>query len=84
MFNDGTYKTDVSDHKNIDSLPSGFPNQNTYGNQLATLRDDRNLADYDHEAQESDLIITIQDAEQLVSQFISDSKAFLVSKGVTL
>jgi hypothetical protein len=84
LFNDGTYKTDVSDHKNIDSLPPGFPNHSTYGNQLATLRDDRNLSDYDHEAIESDLIITVQDAEQLVSQFISDSKAFLISKGVTL
>jgi len=70
LHTDGIFKTDVSDHKNIDAFPSSFPNSSTYKIQLVTLRDD--------------LILSVQDAEDLVTSFTSDAKIFLNSRGLTL
>jgi len=84
LHGSGKYSVDVSDHKNIDSLPGSFPNSSTYSVQLPTLRNDRNLADYDHEAVEADLLISVEDAEDLVTQFLSDVANYLTSKGLTL
>lgn len=80
----GEYHTDVSDHKNIDKIPDDFPNLNKYKNYLHVLRDDRNLADYDHSATVDDLIIPIKDSEELVKQFIFDARDFLLVRGILL
>ena len=53
----GEYSADSGDHKKIGNLPDGFPNRATYSNRLSTLRDDRNLCDYDHTVNCSDLSI---------------------------
>jgi hypothetical protein len=78
----GDFSTDVSDHKNISDLPSGFPNANTYGTRLVNLRDDRNIADYSHLSSETDLIITPADAQALVIAFRDHARAYLQSRGV--
>lgn len=84
LHTEGVFKTDVSDHKNMDAFPSAFPNSSTYKNQLVVLRDDRNLADYAHDAVETDLVLTVADAEKLVSDFVADSRHFLTSRGLTI
>lgn len=81
---EGTYNTDVSDHKNIGELPVGFPNINTYSIRLADMRSDRNLADYSHEATSGDLLIGLADSENLTADFIDDARTFLASRGVTV
>ncbi len=81
---DGVYQTDVSDHKKIGFMPDSFPNKKTYQQRLADLRNDRNLADYDHVADESDLLLTQDEAEDLVTDFINDARNFLKNRGVTL
>lgn len=81
---EGAFSTDSTDHKVIGQLPDTFPNRATYGNQLTTLREDRNLADYSHDSTSTDLVISVADAETLVFDFIQDSRAFLLSLGLTL
>lgn len=80
----GEYSTDVSDHKKIETIPRDFPNQNTYSNRLGILREDRNLCDYDHTARMTDLILTPDDAKDLVEQFLVDARNYLRARGVTL
>lgn len=84
LMHDGNFSTDSSDHKNIDYLPDSFKDIATYKVKLKNLRDDRNLADYSHLAVESDLLIPTNDAHELVTNFINDSRDFLKSKGVNL
>ena len=55
-----------------------------YQQGLVDLRDDRNEADYNHDADEADLTLTQNDAEALVTDFINDARYFLNSRGVTL
>jgi hypothetical protein len=81
---DGSFSTDASDHAKIDVLPDGFPNAATYATRLKNLRDDRNLADYSHLASSSDLLISADEAEKLVTQFKDDSRAFLASRGLAV
>ena len=80
----GHFTTDSSDHKNIGLLPSGFPRREQFKNQLDTLREDRNLADYDHTAVEADLVIPVPDAIAIAQDFMQEAKTYLVSRGVTL
>jgi hypothetical protein len=80
----GEFSTDVSDHKNIGDLPSGFPDPNTYSTRLVNLRDDRNLADYSHLSSESDLIIKPADGDILVTNFLTHARSFLQGRGVAL
>jgi len=84
LFTNGDYSTDVSDHKKIESVPSGFPNTASYQNRLAALREDRNLCDYDHTALISSLSLGVQDTETLVADFLTDAKNYLTSRGVNL
>jgi hypothetical protein len=51
----GEFSDDSTDHKRIGDLPADFPNQALYKNRLNSLRDDRNLCDYDHTARAADL-----------------------------
>jgi hypothetical protein len=82
LFVVGDYITDSSDHKNVGGFPDDFPNRDRYKTRLADLRSDRNLADYDHEATASDLIISIEDATLLVSELISSAQQYLESQGL--
>ena len=84
LYDSGVYSTDSSDHKKIDQMPQSLNNIQTYKNKLRSLREDRNLADYDHSASESDLVFTQDDYEQLVTDFINDARTFLTQKGVSL
>lgn len=83
LHESGLYQTDVEDHKNT-KLPSGLNNYNTYQFRLKDLREDRNLADYDHIATEADLVHTQSDVESMVTDFINDARVYLVSRGVVL
>ena len=80
----GDYSTDSSDHKRIDTLPDDFPDKNRYANRLTVLRDDRNLCDYDHTATLADLLVGINDAVDLVEQFLRDAQNYLKGRGVTV
>lgn len=80
----GEYSIDSSDHKKIEALPDDFPNKNTYANRLGVLRDDRNLCDYDHTATLADLMITVNDAVDLVQRFLDDAQGYLRPRGVNV
>ena len=81
---DGTFSTDSSDHQNVDKLPDAVNNAATYRVKLKNLREDRNLADYNHLAQEADLISAPSDYEVMVTDFIRDATQYLTSQGVIL
>ena len=82
LFVEGSYSTDVSDHKNVGSFPDDFPNRDTYKTRLVDLRNDRNLADYDHEATEPDLLIPVGDAVSLVRQLLDETRQYLSARGL--
>lgn len=84
LKHDGSFSTDSSDHKNVNSLPDALDNNAAYKSKLLNLRDDRNLCDYNHLATEQDLLIPLVDCEQIVSDFLSDAKKFLDSQGVNV
>jgi hypothetical protein len=83
LHENGSFSTDVDDHKKT-RLPDGFNNASTYSTQLAVLREDRNLSDYDHTASETDLLLTQAETEKLVTDFINDARAYLTSRGIIL
>jgi hypothetical protein len=80
----GKYSTDVSDHKEIDNLPSSLNQRTIHGSVLKQLRDDRNLADYSHLGKEEDLFATTKELEQKVEDFLADSKYYLNKAGITV
>jgi len=80
----GEYSMDSSDHKRIEILPDDFPNKNKYANRLGALRDDRNLCDYDHTAKLADLVVGVNDAVDLVAQFLKDAQSYLKNRGVII
>jgi hypothetical protein len=81
----GHYGTEPDDHKKIQNLPNGFLSSSRYSTDLPLLRADRNLADYDHTATESDLVFPPDDAKALVSDLIQDARHYLTTiRGVTL
>lgn len=79
---DGEWSMSPGEHKKVGALPASFPNQSMYANRLSVLRDDRNLADYDHACTVADLVINLSDAESLVEQLVRDSRTFLAHKGI--
>lgn len=80
---DASYTTESIDHAKIDKLPEKFPNKDRYQTQLKDLRTDRNLSDYDHTADQLELLISVQDAIILVGEFLSDAKTYLLTnKGI--
>jgi hypothetical protein len=81
---DGAWSKSPGEHKKVGALPRGFPNQSTYANRLTVLREDRNLADYDHACSDAELVISVPDAEALVEQFARDARTFLAYKGITV
>jgi uncharacterized protein (UPF0332 family) len=81
---DGSFSTDSSDHQKIGELPKDFTDVEKFSSKLKNLRDDRNLADYSHDASESDLLIPINEAGALVADFINQSFGYLRNKGMTI
>lgn len=84
LKHDGSFSTDSSDHKNVHNIPDSLANVSIYKSKLVNLRDDRNLADYNHLAIEGDLLIPLAECEILVADFVRDAKAYLIAEGVTL
>jgi hypothetical protein len=80
----GKYSTDVSDHKEIESLPQNLNKRAIHGSMLKQLRDDRNLADYSHLGREQDLFATTQDLEKMVEEFLGDCRSYLIAAGISL
>ena len=83
LHENGSFRTDVDDHKKTE-LPSGLNNFNTYSIRLRDLREDRNLSDYDHTAREADLVLTQDEAESIVTDFLDDARIYLASRGVAI
>jgi len=82
LIQNGVYNTDLSDHKNVGELPADFPNRETYTRRFTDLRNDRNLADYSHDASKKDLVISPSEAEDLARQFLKDARSYLRVRGV--
>lgn len=82
LFVNGDYSVDSIDHKKVVALPDDFPNRNRYKNQLASLREDRNTCDYDHAASRADLILGVDEATELVRDFVRDASKYLRERGV--
>jgi hypothetical protein len=80
----GDFFTDSSDHKKIGDLPNLFPDRGRFENHLTALRDDRNLCDYDHTAEMTDLVLGLSATEQLANDFFKESRIFLLARGVSL
>ncbi len=80
----GTFAMDVSDHKNVKELPDDLPRVHKFRNELVGLREDRNLADYSHQARESELLKSPDEAEGLVVEFVDAARSYLLGRGVTL
>ena len=80
----GHFAMDVKDHKRIGEFPDDFPNSNTFATGLEGLRDDRNLADYNHDATENDLLMVPGDVETLVTEFRAEANKYLTDHGITL
>lgn len=84
LDHDGRFSTDVSDHNDVKVLPSGFVNLATYASLLHDTREDRNMADYGHLAQEADLV---RDTHSLINEaalFRDDAAAHLRMRGYTI
>lgn len=81
---EGSFSTDSSDHLKIGDLPRDFQDAEVYGLKLKNLREDRNLADYSHSASEADLLMTVNDAGQLVATFINDAVQYLRNRGMNI
>ena len=82
LFDSGAYLTDVKDHQKFNELPNDFPQRNRFANQLAILREDRNLCDYNHSARAADLVLGTNTTEQLVGEFLAEVRNYLRSKGM--
>ena len=81
---EGVFRMDIKDHKEVSKLPSDFPNSSTYEVRLRALREDRNLADYNHEARASDLAHGTSDTQCMVENFVSDARTYLRLRGLQL
>lgn len=75
---------ETNEHQRINQIPEILVGRSEYEVQLPNLREDRNLADYDHSATELDLILSPRDAEELVENLLRDVKAYLQACGATL
>ena len=84
LFVSGDYSSDVKDHQRFDRLPEDFPRKDKYANQLAVLRDDRNMCDYDHTCRSNGLVLSTAQSTSLVIEFVDDAKSYLVGKGLKL
>lgn len=84
LKNSGLFSTESSDHKAIDQIPSEIPNSSAFKVRLGNLRDDRNLADYSHLAVVENLLVTPDEWESFVCDFMSSARDYLQSQNVQL
>ena len=84
LFVSGKYSTEVKDHQRFNELPDDFPSKDRFANQLAVLREDRNLCDYDHTCRANDLILGTSESTSLTKKFLDASKSYLSLKGLNL
>ena len=77
----GTFSTDVSDHKKIGDLPADFKHIARWQEFFTKFRADRNLADYDHTARESELELRSTDYLLKAEEFLNETKTYLKSRG---
>jgi hypothetical protein len=82
LCHDGSYSTDSSDHQAVNVLPDDFNERAKHGATLKTLREDRNLADYNHDATRRDLLQAPDVAESLIQAFRQEAVAYVRAKGV--
>lgn len=80
----GGFSTDSSDHNNISALPDGLSNRESHINNLRSLREDRNLADYSHSSVLANLVIAPPDAQAFATQFLTDCRQYLIQNGLVL
>lgn len=76
----GQFSTDSTDHNNVNQLPDGINNRESHLGKLRSLREDRNLADYSHQAVITDLVSSPADALAFANSFFFDCRSFLQSK----
>lgn len=84
LRHDGSFSTDSSDHKNVFQMPNDLTDYGIYKVKLVNLREDRNLADYNHLANEGDLLAPAQEYSELVGKFLIHVKTYLIERGVDL
>jgi len=84
LKHDGSFTTESSDHQKVDIIPEALENHSLYKVKLKNLRDDRNLADYSHDAIATDLILGVEEADTLVENLFEDVKTFMTSHGIEL
>ena len=77
----GTFCGDVSDHKKIGELPDDFKDLARWQEFLTKFRADRNLADYDHTANESGLEMRSHDYLAKAEEFLKEAKIYLNNRG---
>jgi uncharacterized protein (UPF0332 family) len=81
---DGHYTTEPEDHRRVGDLPNSFTKREQFKNQLEALREDRNLADYDHSATEKELIFSVDEATDIVKEFLELARRYLGERGAAL
>lgn len=84
LKNSGGFSTDSSDHRNVDQLPDAVANRQAHIVSLRDLREDRNLADYSHHADASDLVISPNEAMTFATGFLTDCRQFLLLHGLVV
>lgn len=84
FYVEGNFNTDVSDHKKIGNLPSGFSDRERFENQLPILRACRNDCDYNHDVLVGDLVLSPKEAQLLTRDFLKATKGFLGASGLSV
>jgi hypothetical protein len=80
----GQYSQKADDHDRVGDLPDHFEGRERFANRLRALRLDRNLCDYDHEADVGDLTTTVDEWTGFAREFVDEAARFLKKKGVRL
>jgi len=84
LFVSGEYSSETEDHQKFHKLPDDFPRKDQYANQLAVLREDRNMCDYDHTCLPTDLVLDTARSASLVIEFLDHAKLYLEKRGLKL
>lgn len=82
LAEEGIYSTEASDHKKIGQIPDKFPNKNIWSDKLVKFRADRNIADYEHNANEGSLEYKSKEYLQDAELFVKEVKKYLKGKGL--
>ncbi len=83
LAHNGSFSTEVEDHKKIGQLPDDFPGKDVWAELFVKFRGDRNLADYDHTVSISALEYTTNVYVKHADEFLREVIAYLRHKGLT-